>query len=322
VGQDQDARPTPDAGRRRARSAVRRPHRPPVCRLSRPFASASTTGASSSRPRTPETYSAGMLERLWPLTRRCTSSAHSGQVRLASCSKRFVSAKLSVPAWRRLDAASSCSLLVISDCQSASTLRPGSLPRLTLRAPSPIWARRSPRPPAASGGPGAPHRGCVHIQPTTGRTATSSELRLPRPRARRVRRRAGALSASRSRILDLREGREGFDSLGCHFHARVSGRLLERGIRRYYLHRWPSARSYKGRRQDMAGTARSNLPRRDAGWPWSPNEEAGKPREQGAFACQRLSFGFGGKTSLWKRTCEPRPEPDSGNPTVRDRRGV
>jgi RNA-directed DNA polymerase len=41
--------------------------------------------------------------------------------------------------------------------------------------------------------------------------------------------------------VDLREGREGFDFLGCHhFHARVSGRLLEQGIRRYYLHRWPS----------------------------------------------------------------------------------
>ena len=40
--------------------------------------------------------------------------------------------------------------------------------------------------------------------------------------------------------MDLREGREGFDFLGCHFRARVSGRMLERGIRRYYLHRWPS----------------------------------------------------------------------------------
>jgi RNA-directed DNA polymerase len=49
----------------------------------------------------------------------------------------------------------------------------------------------------------------------------------------------------KTRIVDLREGREGFDFLGCHFHARVSGRLLERGIRRYYLHRWPSARSMK-----------------------------------------------------------------------------
>ena len=38
---------------------------------------------------------------------------------------------------------------------------------------------------------------------------------------------------------------EGFDFLGWHFRARVSGRLLERGIRRYYLHRWPSQRSMK-----------------------------------------------------------------------------
>jgi RNA-directed DNA polymerase len=48
------------------------------------------------------------------------------------------------------------------------------------------------------------------------------------------------LHPEKTRIVDLREGREGFDFLGCHFHARVSGRMLERGIRRYYLHRWPS----------------------------------------------------------------------------------
>lgn len=51
------------------------------------------------------------------------------------------------------------------------------------------------------------------------------------------------LHPDKSGIRDLREGREGFDFLGCHFHARVSGRLLERGIRRYYLQRWPSQRS-------------------------------------------------------------------------------
>jgi hypothetical protein len=53
------------------------------------------------------------------------------------------------------------------------------------------------------------------------------------------------LHPEKKRIVDLREGREGFDFLGCHFHARVSGRLLERGIRRYYLHRWPSQRAMK-----------------------------------------------------------------------------
>ncbi|MEX2612114.1 MAG: group II intron maturase-specific domain-containing protein, partial [Gaiellaceae bacterium] len=53
------------------------------------------------------------------------------------------------------------------------------------------------------------------------------------------------LNPEKTRVIDLSEGREGFDFLGCHFRARVSGRLLERGIRRYYLHRWPSARSMK-----------------------------------------------------------------------------
>jgi RNA-directed DNA polymerase len=57
----------------------------------------------------------------------------------------------------------------------------------------------------------------------------------------------------KTRRIDLREGREGFDFLGCHFHARVSGRLLERGIRRYYLHRWPSARSMKRIREKIRG---------------------------------------------------------------------
>jgi len=53
------------------------------------------------------------------------------------------------------------------------------------------------------------------------------------------------LHPEKTRIVDLGEGREGFDFLGCHFHARVSGRQLEGGKRRYYLHRWPSAQSMK-----------------------------------------------------------------------------
>ena len=54
-----------------------------------------------------------------------------------------------------------------------------------------------------------------------------------------------ALHADKTKVVDLRGGREGFDFLGCHFRARMSGRLWERGIRRYYLHRWPSQRSMK-----------------------------------------------------------------------------
>lgn len=53
------------------------------------------------------------------------------------------------------------------------------------------------------------------------------------------------LHPDKTKVVDLREGREGFDFLGWHFRARVSGRLLERGIRRYYLHRWPAQRSMK-----------------------------------------------------------------------------
>jgi len=68
------------------------------------------------------------------------------------------------------------------------------------------------------------------------------------------------LHPDKSGIRDLAEGREGFDFLGCHFHARVSGRLLERGVRRYYLQRWPSQRSMKRVRQkvkDQTGRGRA-----------------------------------------------------------------
>jgi RNA-directed DNA polymerase len=53
------------------------------------------------------------------------------------------------------------------------------------------------------------------------------------------------LHPDKTKVVDLRDGREGFDFLGWHFRARVSGRLLERGVCRYYLHRWPSQRSMK-----------------------------------------------------------------------------
>ena len=47
-------------------------------------------------------------------------------------------------------------------------------------------------------------------------------------------------------MVDLRQGRQGFDFLGCHFRARMSGKLWEqRRIVRYYLQRWPSVRSMK-----------------------------------------------------------------------------
>lgn len=60
------------------------------------------------------------------------------------------------------------------------------------------------------------------------------------------------LHPEKTRTVDLREGREGLDFLGCHFHARMSGRLWEqRRIRRYYLHRWPSQRPVKRLREKI-----------------------------------------------------------------------
>ena len=59
------------------------------------------------------------------------------------------------------------------------------------------------------------------------------------------------LHPDKTKVVDLTDGREGLDFLGCHFHARVSGRLLERGIRRYYLQRWPSQRAMKRVRQKI-----------------------------------------------------------------------
>ncbi len=52
------------------------------------------------------------------------------------------------------------------------------------------------------------------------------------------------LHPDKTRVVDLRQGREGFDFLGCHFRARMSGKLWEqKRIVRFYLHRWPSQRS-------------------------------------------------------------------------------
>jgi RNA-directed DNA polymerase len=52
------------------------------------------------------------------------------------------------------------------------------------------------------------------------------------------------LHSEKTRIVDLSQGREGFDFLGCHLRKRLSGRMWERTRERvYYLHRWPSQRA-------------------------------------------------------------------------------
>jgi len=54
------------------------------------------------------------------------------------------------------------------------------------------------------------------------------------------------LHPDKTRSVELTEGKEGFDFLGCHLHKRMSGRLWEQQrLRRYYLQRWPSRRAMK-----------------------------------------------------------------------------
>ena len=70
-----------------------------------------------------------------------------------------------------------------------------------------------------------------------------------------------SLHPDKTQVVDLRMGKQGFDFLGCHFRARMSGKLWERyGIVRYYLHRWPSAQSMKRARAKIrAMTDRSQV---------------------------------------------------------------
>lgn len=75
------------------------------------------------------------------------------------------------------------------------------------------------------------------------------------------------LHPEKTKIIDLRAGREGFDFLGCHFRARMSGRVWEKyGKVRYYLHRWPAKRAMKKVRQrvkELTGANRSGMDIRD-----------------------------------------------------------
>jgi RNA-directed DNA polymerase len=67
------------------------------------------------------------------------------------------------------------------------------------------------------------------------------------------------LHPDKTKVVDLRDGREGLDFLGCHFRARMSGRLWEqRRIVRYYLHRWPSQRAMARLRAKVRGRTGRN----------------------------------------------------------------
>jgi RNA-directed DNA polymerase len=69
-----------------------------------------------------------------------------------------------------------------------------------------------------------------------------------------IRTRRGLWTSERTGMVSI--------SLAVTVRARVSGRLLERGVRRYYLHRWPSARSMKrvrSRIRELTGRSRNGV---------------------------------------------------------------
>jgi RNA-directed DNA polymerase len=71
------------------------------------------------------------------------------------------------------------------------------------------------------------------------------------------------LHPDKTGVVDLREGREGLDFLGCHFHARMSGRIWQdRRVVRFYLQRWPSQRAMNRVREKIkAKTGRNRVGR-------------------------------------------------------------
>ena len=75
------------------------------------------------------------------------------------------------------------------------------------------------------------------------------------------------LHPDKTKVVDLRDGREGLDFLGCHFRARMSGRLWDQTrIVRYYLHRWPSQTAMSRLRdkvRDRTGRNRAGTDIRD-----------------------------------------------------------
>jgi group II intron reverse transcriptase/maturase len=75
------------------------------------------------------------------------------------------------------------------------------------------------------------------------------------------------LHPEKTRRVELYDGKEGFDFLGCHLHKRLSGTLWEQKRKRlYFLQRWPSRRSMQRIRQrvkDLTPRSRCHADPRD-----------------------------------------------------------
>jgi group II intron reverse transcriptase/maturase len=80
---------------------------------------------------------------------------------------------------------------------------------------------------------------------------TAKDCEQAEERIRVILKRLGLeLHPDKTRRVELFDGKEGFDFLGCHLHKRMSGRLWEQKRQRfYYLQRWPSRRAMQRVRQ-------------------------------------------------------------------------
>jgi len=74
---------------------------------------------------------------------------------------------------------------------------------------------------------------------------TKKECAEAETRIRQILARLGLeLHPDKTRRVELYDGKEGFDFLGCHLHKRMSGKLWEEAEKKmYFLQRWPSQRS-------------------------------------------------------------------------------
>ncbi len=80
---------------------------------------------------------------------------------------------------------------------------------------------------------------------------TSKQCEQAEARIRVILERLGLeLHPEKTRRVELYDGKQGFDFLGCHLQKRMSGKLWERKRERvYFLQRWPSPRAMKRVRQ-------------------------------------------------------------------------
>jgi group II intron reverse transcriptase/maturase len=80
---------------------------------------------------------------------------------------------------------------------------------------------------------------------------TRRDCELAEKRIRDILGRLGLeLHPDKTMRVELYDGKEGFDFLGCHLHKRLSGKLWEQKHQRlYFLQRWPSQRSMQRIRQ-------------------------------------------------------------------------